>query len=85
MNENIKDKETNSKNMDIQEFLDKCKTGNIDEKNIPAEILSVFEMLYAKRKEQEQAEEKSRSRQTKKKIQQGIYMQILQQYLILRA
>ena len=50
MNENIKDKETNSKNMDIQEFLDKCKTGNIDEKNIPAEILSVFEMLYAKRK-----------------------------------
>ncbi len=32
MNENIKDKETNSKNMDIQEFLDKCKTGNIDEK-----------------------------------------------------
>ena len=58
MNENIKDKETNSKNMDIQEFLDKCKTGNIDEKNIPAEILSVFEMLYAKRKEQEQAETK---------------------------
>ena len=58
MNENIKDKETSSKNMDIQEFLDKCKTGNIDEKNIPAEILSVFEMLYAKRKEQEQAETK---------------------------
>lgn len=58
MNENIKDKETNSKNMDIQEFLDKCKTGNIDEKNIPAEILSVFEMLYAKRKEQEQAAQK---------------------------
>ena len=58
MNENIKDKETNSKNMDIQEFLDKCKTGNIDEKNIPAEILSVFEMLYAKRKEQEQADQK---------------------------
>ena len=58
MNENIKEKKTNSKNMDIQEFLDKCKTGNIDEKNIPAEILSVFEMLYAKRKEQEQADQK---------------------------
>lgn len=58
MNENIKDKETNNKNMNMQEFLDKCKTGNIDEKNIPAEILSLFEMLYAKRKEQEQAESK---------------------------
>lgn len=58
MNENIKDKETNDKNMNMQEFLDKCKTGNIDEKNIPVEILSVFEMLYAKRKEQEQAETK---------------------------
>lgn len=52
MNENIKDKEINNKNMNMQEFLDKCKTGNIDEKNIPVEILSVFEMLYAKRKEQ---------------------------------
>lgn len=58
MNENIKDKEINNKNMNMQEFLDKCKTGNIDEKNIPVEILSVFEMLYAKRKEQEQAETK---------------------------
>ena len=58
MNENIKDKEINNKNMNMQEFLDKCKTGNIDEKNIPIEILSVFEMLYAKRKEQEQAETK---------------------------
>lgn len=58
MNENIKDKETYNKNMNMQEFLDKCKTGNIDEKNIPAEILSLFEMLYAKRKEQEQAESK---------------------------
>lgn len=58
MNENIKDKETNNKNMNMQEFLYKCKTGNIDEKNIPVEILSVFEMLYAKRKEQEQAENK---------------------------
>ncbi len=58
MNENIKDKETNSKNMNMQEFLDKCKTGNIDEKNIPAEILSVFEILYTKRKEREQVENK---------------------------
>lgn len=58
MNENIKDKEINNKNMNMQEFLDKCKTVNIDEKNIPVEILSVFEMLYAKRKEQEQAETK---------------------------
>lgn len=58
MNENIKDKEINNKNMNMQEFLDKCKTGNIDEKNIPVEILSVFEMLYAKRKEQEQADQK---------------------------
>lgn len=58
MNENIKDNETNSKNINMQEFLDKCKTGNIDEKNIPVEILSVFEMLYAKRKEQEQVENK---------------------------
>lgn len=55
MNENIKDKEKNNKNITMQEFLDKCKTGNIDEKNIPEEILSLFEMLYAKRKEQEQA------------------------------
>ncbi len=58
MNENIKDKETNSKNMNMQEFLDKCRTGNIDEKNIPAEILSVFEILYTKRKEREQVENK---------------------------
>ena len=58
MNENIKDNETNSKNMNMQEFLDKCTTWNIDETNIPAEILSVFEMLYAKRKEQEQVENK---------------------------
>lgn len=56
MNENIKDKETNSIN--IQELLDKCKTGNIDETNIPKDLLLIFEMLYAKRKEQEQAENK---------------------------
>lgn len=56
MNENIKDKETNSIN--IQELLDKCKTENIDETNIPKDLLLIFEMLYAKRKEQEQAENK---------------------------
>lgn len=74
MNENIKDKEINNKNMNMQEFLDKCKTGNIDEKNIPVEILSVFEMLYAKRKEQEQAEtkqNKSAKENTALNIQSG--------------
>ena len=55
MSENMKDKETNSQNINIQELLDKYKTGNIDELEIPEEILSLFEMLYAKRKEQEQS------------------------------
>ena len=30
MSENMKDKETNSQNINIQELLDKYKTGNID-------------------------------------------------------
>lgn len=63
MNENIKDKEINNKNMNIQEFLDKCKTGNIDEKNIPVEILSVFEMLYAKRKEQAETKQNNSAKE----------------------
>lgn len=56
MNENIKDKGTNSQNMTIQEFLDKYKTGNIDDKNLPKDLLLLFDMVYAKRKEQEQAD-----------------------------
>lgn len=72
MNENIKDKEINNKNMNMQEFLDKCKTGNIDEKNIPVEILSVFEMLYAKRKEQaETKQNKSAKENTALNMQSG--------------
>lgn len=54
MNENIKEKETNN-NINMQEFLNNIKNGIVDENSIPKEILSIFEMLYAKRKEQEQS------------------------------
>lgn len=53
MNENIKEKEMN--NINMQEFLNNIKNGIVDENSIPKEILSIFEMLYAKRKEQEQS------------------------------
>ncbi len=36
--------------MNMQEFLDKCKTGNIDEKNIPAEIYQFLKYLYKKKR-----------------------------------
>lgn len=42
-----------NENMDMQLFLEKCKSGNISENDIPKEILSLFEELYTKRKEQE--------------------------------
>lgn len=61
MNENINSKETNGQNMTIQEFLDKYKTGNIDEKNLPKDLLLLFDMVYAKRKEQEQSDNKQSS------------------------
>lgn len=53
MDENIKEQETNNNGITMQEFLEKCKTGNIDEKDIPEEVMALFEALYAKRKEQE--------------------------------
>ncbi len=42
-----------NENIDMQLFLEKCKSGNISENDIPKEILSLFEELYTKRKEQE--------------------------------
>lgn len=57
MNENINEKEmsgnTDVNNMDMQLFLEKCRQGVIDENSIPKEILSLFEKMYAEKKQKE--------------------------------
>lgn len=76
MNENINEKEmsgnTDVNNMDMQLFLEKCRQGVIDENSIPKEILSLFEKMYAEKKQKEMDTQNSKSMQNTQNMQQGL-------------
>lgn len=76
MNENINEKEmsgnTDVNNIDMQLFLEKCRQGTVDENSIPKEILSLFEKMYAEKKQKEMDTQNSKSMQNTQNIQQGL-------------
>ena len=82
MNENINEKEmsgnTDVNNMDMQLFLEKCRQGTIDENSIPKEILSLFEKMYAEKKQQETGIQNSKNMQNTKNMQQGLSYQYIE-------